>query len=111
MGGPDMAPQTPRTRNRLRLLERVDAGLGDLRVLRGGPAGDADAADELAADDDGDPALEHARPVEIEQAEIGPTLRDEVLEDLGGPAERHRRVRLVTRHIDAAELRAIHTAQ
>lgn len=40
------------------LLEAGDAGGGDLAVLRGGHAGDADGADNFSADDEWEAALD-----------------------------------------------------
>src|SRR4029453_6838374 len=43
------------------LLQRLDPGSADLRVLLRGDSGHTDPADQLAVDDDGQPALEWAR--------------------------------------------------
>src|SRR5439155_18077161 len=80
-------------------------GLG---VLLRSRAGHADRADELAVRDDRYAALERAGAGQLEEAEVGPTLPDEVLEHLGRSSEGHGRGRLLARDFDAAELGAVH---
>src|SRR2546425_1350919 len=93
------------------LLQRVGTRLGGLRVLLGRHTGDADPADDLAVDDDRDPAFERARAAEPQETEVSAALSDEILEDLGWPPEEDGRVRLLTRDVDTAELRAVEPVQ
>src|SRR5262245_8629985 len=89
------------------LRQRLGPSLGDLRVLLGRHAGDADCAYDLAIDDDGNAAFERARAGERQQTEVRPALRDEVLEHLGGPPVEDGGVCLLAGCFDATELRAI----
>src|SRR5262249_11471114 len=86
-------------RRRVGLLQRVDAGAADLRVLRRGPARHADGADDLAVDDDRDPALERARAGEPEDSQVAAALGQGVIEGLARSAEGDGRIRLLARDL------------
>src|SRR5262249_18071330 len=89
------------------LLQRLHAGPGNLRALLGRDTGDADATDERAIDDDGNPALHGAGAESLSTRMLTPPLFHGVLEDLGGSAEGHRRVGLLASDFDASELRPV----
>src|SRR5262249_17858099 len=89
--------------SRGRLLQSFDTGPTGLRVLGGQRARDAHRADQLAVDDDGQPALEGAGARNPEDPEVCAALPERVLECLGGPTEGDGRVGLFPRDLDAAE--------
>src|SRR5256885_16726675 len=86
----------------LGLLRRqgVDAGFGDLAVLRRRGAADTDGAEELAVQHDRHAALEGHGAAETEDRV--PPSRDGVLPDLGRPPEPDRGLGLLNGDLDAA---------
>src|SRR2546422_7537435 len=63
-------------------LHRVGTGFGDLAVLHRGRAGDADGADDLAIQHEGNAALEWGGAAQCEQTQIEAALRHQLLEYL-----------------------------
>src|SRR5262245_2400259 len=86
------------------LRQAIGGGLRHHAVLIGIDAGDADAADDLAADDDRQSPLHGRCAPEAKDARAGPATSHAVLEYLGGAAIDGGRYRLVDRHLHAAAL-------
>src|SRR5271154_5903758 len=76
------------------LRQRVGSSLGDLRILRGQRARDADRADNLAVDQDRNPALQRCDVLDREQPQSGAARGDGVVERLARALERQRGARL-----------------
>src|SRR5262249_28168968 len=75
--------------------QRLGAGLGNLGILLGGDTGHADRANDLAVHDEWDATLKRAGAAQSQQPEVGATLANEVLEQLGGTSVEDRRAGLV----------------
>src|SRR5437773_8481015 len=89
------------------LLQHVGAGLGDLRVLLGRHAGDANGTNDSVIDDDWDPAFKRTRACKRQQTEVRAALRRKVLESCGRAPVQNSGVRFLARRRDAAELGAV----
>src|SRR5262249_31767190 len=105
--GPGARPDPSRGR----LLQRFDTDPTGLRVLGGQHARDAHRADQLAVDEDGQPALEGAGARNREDPEVRAALPERVLERLGGPTEGDGGVGLLPGDLDAAERGAVEPLQ
>ena len=91
--------------------KRGGAGAGDLAVLDGGHAGDADRADDAALVDERETALDRSCAGERERPETFTAGGDEVLENFGGTAKRGGGGGLAEGDFDAAVLSDVHALE
>ena len=94
-----------------RYFNAVDAGAGDLCVLRRQHAGDADGADDLAVHHDRQAAFERHDILQRQKAQAGAAAGDGVVQHLGRPLEHQCGLRLALRDLDRGQLHVVVTMQ
>src|ERR1043166_6023228 len=102
-----MPPTTYRrlakSKRNVALLQSVDAGASDLRILGRQHAGDSDGADDLAVQHDRQATFERDDVLQCEKAKPGAAAGDGIVQHLRRPLEQQRGLRLALGDLDRGE--------